>query len=462
MLHIVTIEINCDYFIGCLSLDRNQDICLKTKVFTTEQTIFIFTAMREIYVSYSPLDHSLVQEIIQDYHREMFFIPVLDIPLGSKWSSSVLQAINDASVILIIGSPNYESSQLASSEFNILRNKRIIFYCTEAYVNTPQKIISNGAIIVKDNKELSDALNKLMVKYITPPYHVNYTCNGGIAPKTPLYSYRPFINFGLQSFKEKLISRLFNPKEPANSAIYAPGEIKKDEQMMVQVYIYKRSESYDVIQKAGIIDPSATLRNYEALHISLKRGDIIKVTYDNEFYKANKTLTWNGSLSSVNFIFRVNISYSFYSMVRIYINEQPAGEMAFRTTVTEQPKKINAAVNSIKYDRIFISYAHSDAKRIKYIAEAYKASGILHFYDRTSLQPGDKFQDIIFEQIDKARLFILCWSKNSSQSEWCCLEKERALYKAKRDREFRIYPISIDPKTALPTDMNREYHFGEI
>lgn len=140
--------------------------------------------------------------------------------------------------------------------------------------------------------------------------------------------------------------------------------------------------------------------------------------------------------------------------------------MSFITYIVEQPCKLNTEIISKMFKRIFISYAHQDSARVRDFALAYKAQGVDYFFDRDKLVAGDVYEEKIFEYIDSADLFILCWSANAAKSEYVKKECKRALLHAyphltHREATLKIYPISIEPRTELPVEMADVYNFEE-
>ncbi len=91
-----------------------------------------------------------------------------------------------------------------------------------------------------------------------------------------------------------------------------------------------------------------------------------------------------------------------------------------------------------------------------------------HFFDRKYLKAGDVFPQVIQDYINTADLFILCWSENASKSEYVQKERLQALERAfpqvkpKQEAKLRIYPMSIEPRAELPSDMKDNYHFGRM
>ena len=146
----------------------------------------------------------------------------------------------------------------------------------------------------------------------------------------------------------------------------------------------------------------------------------------------------------------------------------PIGEMIFTSSVKNYPKDLNAKMISKAYRHVFVSYAHKDEKEVELIVKALKAFGVSYFYDKLSLSGGDVFNEVIIENIDKSDLFVLCWSKNSAESNYVRKEVERALPRAypqvkPRDAaDLKFYPISIEPVADLPDYLKEIYHFESL
>ena len=153
----------------------------------------------------------------------------------------------------------------------------------------------------------------------------------------------------------------------------------------------------------------------------------------------------------------------------LYVRELPVGNMSFITNVVDRKPMLRTADVKYKvFKKIFISYSHKDEHRVKYIAEAYRAQGVDYFFDRHYLKGGDVYPIKIREYIDSADLFILCWSKNAAESDYVQKERLQALERAypqvqpEKTAKLRIYPMSIEPRSELPSDMKNYYHFGTL
>jgi hypothetical protein len=141
----------------------------------------------------------------------------------------------------------------------------------------------------------------------------------------------------------------------------------------------------------------------------------------------------------------------------------------FCTQIVENKCEIeNAKIISRQFNKVFISYAHKDETSVKSFHEGLKLLGVEHFFDRDYLKAGDIFPKVIQDYINSSDLFVLFWSENASISEYVAKERARALELAfpqvepQQAAKLSIYPMSIEPRAELPSDMKEIYHFGVI
>ena len=275
--------------------------------------------------------------------------------------------------------------------------------------------------------------------------------------------------------QDSLWEKIFGKKlYHAYSSIFAPGEVKRSSFMQVQVYLHTKEETEMVNSLAKESDKFTDRRDYIPLSLKLKKGDVINVDLsiygEDRLMSERKTMIWQGSFTKCSFTYFVpdNISsYELYCEATLSVNGAVVGEMSFKSLLVDSPRVLNTEIISRRFNKIFISYAHQDAKQVKMLAMAYKAQGVEYFYDRHVLCPGDIFEEKIFNFIDQCDLFILCWSKNAAMSDYVNKERHRAMMRAypqisKEEAKLKICPISIVPRALLPADMKEIYNFEEI
>lgn len=290
---------------------------------------------------------------------------------------------------------------------------------------------------------------------------------------TSKYSYIPQKIKKKKTLSWKTIKQMFKKSpEVCNSTVFAPAEIGEGEDMMVQVYVYKNEETYQVVKDSQISDNEATQRSYIPLNFPINAGDKITIKLDMHGLLIDgvniKEIIWQNKFSKSSFFVHIPLKYNRTKVmgdVYISVNGLELGQMSFYSEINRiRDLTISTEVDCKLYRKVFISYSHKDNDTVKAIAEAYRALGLVeYFYDRHSLAPGELFEKKIFEFIDSSDLFILCWSKNAEKSEWVKKERQRAFYAAiDSPPRLRLYPINISPYAPPPPDMTSKFHFEDF
>lgn len=256
------------------------------------------------------------------------------------------------------------------------------------------------------------------------------------------------------------------------ASVFAPAEIKCNSHMLVQVYLHLIDESEKVSDLAQESDKNAERRDYIPLQCKLKKGDkvdvLLNIYGETLMMSDKKSVVWQGSFTKCSFDYFVpkDINVDELSCVALLsVNGVPVGDIRFITKIVDSPRQLNPEIIAHKYNKVFISYSHQDESKVKFLHEGLAMGGVSHFFDRSYLKPGDIFPKVIQDYINTADLFVLCWSENAAQSEYVKKERIQALeraYPKEQDGKLSIYPMSIEPRAELPSDMKDNYHFGEI
>ncbi len=273
--------------------------------------------------------------------------------------------------------------------------------------------------------------------------------------------------------KELAILEEQNKYNEVYSSIFAPAEVKRKSHLQVQVYLHLYEESEKVKSLAQESDKNAERRDYIPLSLKLKKGDKVDVEFnvygETRLASERKSIIWQGSFSKCTFDYFVpnNLDVDELSCeANLFVNGAMIGEMRFLTQIVETPRNLNPEILSKSFKKIFISYAHKDFDKVKFMAKAYNAQGVDYFFDRDYLKAGDIYPKKIKDYIDTSDLFILCWSENAAKSEYVEKEKSQALSLSKNIDENKgtltIHPLSIEPRAELPSDMKDDYNFEVI
>jgi len=287
---------------------------------------------------------------------------------------------------------------------------------------------------------------------------------------------RATYNASVQKSKKSIWGRLFGNKyNEVYSSIFAPAEIKRKSHLLVQVYLHLYEGSEKVKSFAQESDKNAERRDYIPLSLKLKKGDKVDVEFDvygeTRLASERKSIIWQGSFTKCSFDYFVpkDIDVEELSCVALFsVNGVPLGEMRFITQIVDFPRQLNTDMIAHKYNKVFISYSHLDESKVKFLHQGLELASVPHFFDRSYLEIGDVFPQKIRDYINSADLFILCWSLNASEIDYVQKERLQALERAfpkvqpENAAKLRIYPLSIEPRADLPTDMKNVYHFGVI
>lgn len=258
------------------------------------------------------------------------------------------------------------------------------------------------------------------------------------------------------------------------SSIFAPAEVKKRSHLLTQIYLHLYEDSEKVISLSQKADSNSEMREYVPLSVNIKRGAKVDVEFciygETKLMDKRVSSIWQGDFLKFSFDYFVPQNIDVEELcceAIVFVEGMMIGEMRFITKIVESPKVVAPKVVSHCFKRIFISYAHKDEQQVKFIAAAYKAQGVDYFYDSHYLAPSDVYEEKIFDYIDNADLFVLCWSKNAADSEYVLREVERALQHAypqvcKENATIKIYPLNIEPYADLPDNILKVYHYGFV
>jgi hypothetical protein len=100
---------------------------------------------------------------------------------------------------------------------------------------------------------------------------------------------------------------------------------------------------------------------------------------------------------------------------------------------------------------IFISYSKSDRDLASRLSSFLEAEGWTVWWDK-SLEPADKFRDVIIKELALARAVITIWTPNSVTSDWVRAEAGRA------KADGKLIPV----KSSAVTYKDIPLQFGEM
>lgn len=225
---------------------------------------------------------------------------------------------------------------------------------------------------------------------------------------------------------------------PADATAFAPKKLRRGSPELIRIVIHQPKDLQTVIKAARKVD-----QRTDPAPSGMKVGDVAlgaSVGISLEVRGATcegamQRRTWQGEPLDFNFSAEADpdVRQAVF-LARVFVDDAQIGVLAF-TRPVGGPKKNAASQDRVRlkrHKRVFLSYSSKDRDTVSAIATAYEAAGVQHFFDRTSLKSGEEWSPRLRQEIDRADLFHLCWSKSAAESEWVEKEAEHALTRRRR------------------------------
>lgn len=107
-------------------------------------------------------------------------------------------------------------------------------------------------------------------------------------------------------------------------------------------------------------------------------------------------------------------------VISIYASGLLLGEIPLQLNFAREAGPADGTMTGAEarqYRRIFVSYSREDSDIVDMLERAYVALGDSYLRDIRILRSGDTWSDALFDAIDSADIFQLCWSTAASNSQ---------------------------------------------
>lgn len=252
-------------------------------------------------------------------------------------------------------------------------------------------------------------------------------------------------------------------------SVFAPASCCKGEFFLLQV-LFHEPQAPEVPSFALRSDPTASLRAAKTLLLPLDLGDrvqLIVAAGGCEIEDASDTIVWRGDTTSASFPVRVPADRAGDAVpvtVRAFREGEPIGRISFSLPVRGTAAATSGVVGdeARRYRQTFFSYASQDRSVVVRYTHAWALLKMRFFQDFLSLDPGERWERRLYEEIDRSDLFLLFWSTNARRSQYVCKEAEYALARRAAGQELDILPVVIEgPPCPAPPDSLAEIHFND-
>ena len=260
--------------------------------------------------------------------------------------------------------------------------------------------------------------------------------------------------------------------EIVDCSVFGPKNITLSDMYLLQVFVHLPDDLDKARHLAEEIDDEATKRTTKTLGALVKRGDRLSfqlIIPDLEIDDPMQSLVWRGKPVSVDFGLTVPDSLPHKNLIGTVVVSRgsvPVGMLKFKLAVIQQAdtalKPISNAARLFR--KAFVSYASHDRREVLKRVQMLSNVGIGVFQDVLNLEPGDRWEQRLYQAIDMSDLFLLFWSKAAKESEWVMKETLYALERqgAHPDQIPAIIPIILEsPPITLPPPELMHLHFQD-
>lgn len=276
------------------------------------------------------------------------------------------------------------------------------------------------------------------------------------------------------------------PPKPAQTAdevecsVYAPAAATRKSSIMVQVFAHLYEQREVVAREATEFDQKASRRVVKTLAGKIERGTQLMFDLQMtglEIAEPVQMLVWQGRPQAVQFNVKIPPDCAVGDVigkVTVSYNTIPVGQLMFVLEVKEEAAQIAAAdkagvslardLDAHRYQLVFISYASADRTAVLARVQMLEQMGIKYFQDVLSLEPGQRWAQKLYENINQSDLFLLFWSQSAKESEWVMKEVHYALARKGHDPTAlpEIKPVIIEgPPLVPPPPELAELHFND-
>lgn len=164
-------------------------------------------------------------------------------------------------------------------------------------------------------------------------------------------------------------------------------------------------------------------------------------------------LVWLGMTESVGFAVEVPrqpAGATVVGTVSVHCEGIPVGDVTFKLQVGAPPDvqglSRSAAAEARRFEHAFLSYAAEDRAKVLESVKIVRALGMRFFQDVLSLDPGERWEQRLYTELDSSDVLLLFWSRAAKESEWVRKEVGYALARngGNDDAPPAIRPILIE------------------
>ncbi len=260
-------------------------------------------------------------------------------------------------------------------------------------------------------------------------------------------------------------------EEIVDCSVFGPPAAPSGATVLIQVFLHLASQAQRANFLATAMDAIAKLKGTKALDISVRPGarvDIVFTAIGLGVDEPVQSVVWRGEPTYCQFLVTIpsgTNGQSFFATIRVSVETKLIGSIKFRLSsddTASRPTSEPLGNNAKSYKYAFVSYAAKDRDEVLKRVQMLEVVRTKFFQDILSLDPGDRWERRLYENIDQCDLFLLFWSQAAKSSAWVIKEAEYALKRQQVDpkREPDLVPVVLE-QNVLPPPSLSAFHFND-
>jgi len=259
--------------------------------------------------------------------------------------------------------------------------------------------------------------------------------------------------------------------EIVECSVFAPAAAPPGKTILIQVFLHLANQAERARFLATTMDASAKLKGAKPLDLPIKRGARVEVAFSANGLAVDEpvqSVVWQGEPTFCQFratIPKGTNGDSFLPVVRVSVDGKLIGRIAFSLSsddAASRPASEPLGDHAKLYKYAFVSYASKDRKEVLKRVQMLEVMKTKFFQDILSLDPGDRWEKKLYENIDRCDLFLLFWSQAAKDSQWVLKEAEYALAHQQKNpgSEPDLVPVVLEQNVLPPPNLSG-FHFND-
>jgi hypothetical protein len=253
--------------------------------------------------------------------------------------------------------------------------------------------------------------------------------------------------------------------------VTGPPTVQPGASFIVEVWAHLGPQRSEVVRRAREATPGETIFIRERGAVQIARATTLTVRLEIEglvVAHPEDTILWEGDIGCAGFAVRVPADArqgSRIGTVTLFVNSLQVARLDFRLLVAESSAdsaSTELGVSGTKRIRsAFASYDSRDKDEVLNVILGLEKGnpGLQVFFAEKELRSGERWQERLWEEIDRRDILYLFWSQAASESIW--VEREwRCAYERRGVDFIDPVPLASPEVVRPPTELADELHFN--